>query len=937
MRFNKLLPAFIFILIGVPGLCQLNITDAATAQALAQKLVGDGVTITNISFSGNLAMTGFFKNISGTNINIDSGVVLTTGRARTVSPNFGVDGPSSQDASTSWGLPGDADLSAAIGTPTLEACVLQFDFIPLGDSIRFNYVFSSEEYDPAFVCNYNDAFAFFISGPGISGLKNIALVPNTSIPVSIFNVNDVRNASGNPLCPNNPSYYVNNVGNAFFTHEGHTKVLTALERVQPCATYTLKLVIADVGDRFFDSGVFLQAGSLVSNAIGMTNLTQLDPITGISYLVEGCAVGAFNVRRPHKDPYPLTVNLSYGGTATNGVDVLPLPSSVIIPANDSIVRVDVYPVMDLVPEGIEDLKIYALAGCAAGLPTDSSLIQIRDYDILSLSPDTAKVCRGSSLQLVATTGYTVYQWMPDPTLSATNIRDPIATPVNHNTTYICTATVGTCNARDSVFLQLKDVEFVSKTDVKCKNGTDGQIKVSGGPEWTPPVSFSLDGINWQPDSVFNNLAAGNYWVKMKDATCTDSILVTVQQAFPDLIISNIATTPAGCTGTADGTITVTAGGGNNNYLYSSDGINFQTSNVFNVAGGVFTITIKDGNGCTVSQNVNIPFINSVLVDAGPDLTICEGTSILIPAQSNGTSFVWSPGATLDNTSILTPTANPTTTTQYFITATFGFCTKKDSITVIVRPAPIPDAGPDQDICYGKVFQLQGNGGVSYQWSPSTYFVSATNLQNPDVKATNNITYYLMVVDANNCHSLIADDVKIRVTPAVKLFAGKDTVAAPNQPIQLNAVELGTSGVTSYSWTPGSFLSNPNIASPVATLTADQRFIVTGTTPAGCVGMDDILIKVYKGPDIYVPSGFTPNNDGLNDVVGPIPVGIQQFKFFRVYNRWGQLVFSTNDPGRRWDGKVAGVMQASGTFVWMAEGVDYKGNLVSRKGVITIIQ
>ena len=126
------------------------------------------------------------------------------------------------DASGNWGLPGDNDLSIAVRNFGLEdACVLEFDFVPLGDSIRFNYVFSSEEYVPDYVCSFNDVFAFFISGPGITGLKNIALIPNTNTPVSIFNVNNVPGGA----CPNNPQYYIDNSTNVFFTHDGHTCLL----------------------------------------------------------------------------------------------------------------------------------------------------------------------------------------------------------------------------------------------------------------------------------------------------------------------------------------------------------------------------------------------------------------------------------------------------------------------------------------------------------------------------------------------------------------------------------------------------------------------------------------------------------------------------------------------------------------------------------------
>jgi hypothetical protein len=305
---TKIALVVIFLLAKINLSAQLQITAANTANELAQKLVGAGVTISNVSFTGNMQMTGFFNNNGGTNIGIDSGIALTSGRAKTRPGNVGMDGDGVTaaqliTASNRWALPGDPDLAAAIGFPVAslhDACVLEFDFVPLGDSIKFNYVFCSEEYTSAYVCSFNDAFAFFISGPGIFGLRNIALVPGTPIPVSIFNVNDVPGGG----CPNNISYYTDNRFNRFFTHDGHTKVFTALSRVQPCETYHIKLVISDVIDDQLDSGVFLQAGSLSSNAIGMTNLTQTDP-QGNSYLVEGCATGAFVVRRPRKEPYTL--------------------------------------------------------------------------------------------------------------------------------------------------------------------------------------------------------------------------------------------------------------------------------------------------------------------------------------------------------------------------------------------------------------------------------------------------------------------------------------------------------------------------------------------------------------------------------------------------------------------------------------------------------
>jgi gliding motility-associated-like protein len=282
-------------------------------------------------------------------------------------------------------------------------------------------------------------------------------------------------------------------------------------------------------------------------------------------------------------------------------------------------------------------------------------------------------------------------------------------------------------------------------------------------------------------------------------------------------------------------------------------------------------------------------------------------------------------------------ASPTVTTKYYVTATTGVCTQLDSITISVRPAPVPDAGADIAVCFGKTIQLSGGGGVTFQWSPETFLTTPSNIPDPSLKAKEDITYSLMVVDANGCASLVPDEIFVDVTPSVRIFAGNDTIVAINQPLQLKVVEIGNAGVTSFSWSPITYLDDPASTQPIATLPHDFNYIVTGTTAEGCEGVDEIRIKVYKGPDIYVPTAFTPNSDGLNDVLIPVPVGIKELKHFRIFNRWGQIVFATNVPSQGWDGKIKGQEQPSGTFIWTAEAVDYLGNNIRKQGIVTILK
>lgn len=946
LRPGKFILFVSLLFIAFSAKAQLQITPAPNGQALAQRLVGEGVTISNVVLTADPISVGFFKNLGGTAIGIDSGIVLTTGRAATAGSNWGVNGNGTTLAQNALAdfvvnTPGDQDLAASLGIPadrTGDAAILEFDFTPLGDSIQFRYVFSSEEYIPEYVCDFNDAFAFFISGPGFTGMKNIALVPGTNIPVSILNVNDVPGGA----CPNNMSFYIDNLTNKQFTHDGHTKVFIAAVRVQPCQTYHLKLVIADMGDQLIDSGVFLEAKSLSSNATHLINLTQTDPVTGISYLVEGCATGSLNIKRRTPGPFPLTVNLAYGGTVANGVDIQPLPASIVIPANQDSVLLDILPVMDLIPEGIETLKIYTLAACPTSPPTDSTIIQLRDYDILGINPDTAYICRNSSVQLHATNGYTTYTWDANPALSSTIVPDPTVMLSNGSGMFVCTATVGTCMAKDSAFVKVKDLELLGKTDVQCRNGTTGQVRVGAGFEWTHPLEFSIDGgISYQTDSTFSNLPAGNYTIRVRDASgCIDSISTAVIQAFPDLVQTNTFT-QASCTGNPDGTITITASGGNPAYQYAINNGPFVTGNTFNVLQGTYNVKVKDANGCTVTTgDIIITLNNTLAVEAGNDETICEGSSVQLNATTNQVAtYSWTPSVGINNASIPNPAVSPVTQTKYIVTATAGICSRKDSVIVFVDLAPIPNAGKDITICFGANAVLQGTGAAEYLWTPSTYLSSTTAAQPTSQRPLSSITYYLTVKDAKGCSSLLKDTVNVIVTPAVKLFAGNDSLTvAINQPVQLNVVQVGDQTVTQYTWSPSYGLSSTIVPNPVTTLDRDYTYYVTGRTLANCEGTDTIHIKVYKGPEIYVPTAFTPNSDGRNDVLKAIAIGMKEYRYFRIFNRYGQLVFETKGNfNRGWDGRIKGVLQHTGAFVWMAETVDYKGNVIQRKGTTMIIQ
>jgi gliding motility-associated-like protein len=175
-------------------------------------------------------------------------------------------------------------------------------------------------------------------------------------------------------------------------------------------------------------------------------------------------------------------------------------------------------------------------------------------------------------------------------------------------------------------------------------------------------------------------------------------------------------------------------------------------------------------------------------------------------------------------------------------------------------------------------------------------------------------------------------VQVNVVPQVHAYAGNDTIVMLNTPFQLNA----TGGVR-YTWTPPDGLNSSSIGNPVTTYNHDITYTVTAYSPEGCTGTDDIFVRFIKGPEIYIPNAFSPNGDGQNDVFRPLPVGIVQMEFFRVYDRWGKLMFSSTTYMEGWDGTVNGQAAGVGTYVWVVQGKDISNNTIQRKGTVTLIR
>lgn len=388
------------------------VTSPQSAASLVQNtLLGPGVTVSNITFTGASGAIGRFT-ANGTNLGINSGVVITTG---TISNNGnGPQGPNNQSNSgVDNNFPGFTALSNLAGAPTHDASILEFDFIPYSDTVRFKYVFGSEEYPEYVGSGYNDVFAFFISGPGISGAQNMARLPS-GVPVTINNVNNgtASPAPGvTPIGAVNPQYYVPN-GNgsqapynsssAYIQYDGFTKVLEAVSKVQCGQTYHLIIAIADAGDGIFDSGIFLEANSLSSKApVEVEYTMSADPFNDGKTMAEGCVSTTVKLTRTKNLSQSLTVPIIVSGTATEGVDYSNIPNSVTFNPGQAVITFNFDAFADGIAEGIETIVLdFQLLDACGNLTPYIINLQIGDIEPVAAEVNSVtKLCPQDNAEL----------------------------------------------------------------------------------------------------------------------------------------------------------------------------------------------------------------------------------------------------------------------------------------------------------------------------------------------------------------------------------------------------------------------------------------------------------------------------------------------------------------------------------------------------------
>ena len=332
---------FLTCLFPLAASAQLTVNNGLTAVQLAQILAGPNITINSATLTGGATASGSFDGTSS-NIGMTGGVILSNGDvADAPGPN------NSNGGNANLGQPGTAQMDSMAGAISFDAITLEFSFNVQSDFIQFQYIFASEEYPeyaPPNSSSFNDVFAFFISGPGIIGEENIALVPGTSSSVSINNINAVTNNQ----------YYFDNAGGATVQYDAWTTILTAeRQSLIPCQEYTMKLVLADAGDADWSSAVFLLENSFIQGVVDVNTQT----VNADNIALEGCIPAQFNFSLDLASATDTEINYQVGGSATNGIDYQFIDTLVTIPAGDTAASIIINAFSDGFPEGQESIYI----------------------------------------------------------------------------------------------------------------------------------------------------------------------------------------------------------------------------------------------------------------------------------------------------------------------------------------------------------------------------------------------------------------------------------------------------------------------------------------------------------------------------------------------------------------------------------------------------
>ena len=571
-------------------------------------------------------------------------------------------------------------------------------------------------------------------------------------------------------------------------------------------------------------------------------------------------------------------------------------------------------------------------GCTA---SKTLLVTVNPLPVITVTPNPAVVCAGSSIPLTAS-GSASYSWSPATGLSCTNCASPTATPAA-TTAYIVTGTGSNgCTATATVPVTVSPIPVVTATASQSNpcSGTPVTLTAGGATSyaWSPATGLSCANC---ASPAATPAATTTYTVTGTTAggcTATASVTITVKP-LPALV-----TAPATiCMG---GSVPLSVSGASVYVWSPATGLSCTacaSPTASPASTTTYTVTGTSANGCTTTQTLLVTVNPLPVVSAGPDREVCAGISVTLSATGAAT-YEWSPAAGLNCTACANPVATISNTTTYTVTGTSGTgCIGNARILLTVVPRNPVSLAPPKPICEGESVQLNATGGGSYSWSPASSLSNASSAS--PVATPAKTTTYTVVIRQGNCYSDTLS-AKVVVSPIPTVDAGLDRTVIAGTSTQLLAT---ATDATLYQWTPAITLSCADCAAPYAAPLETTTYTVEVRSDAGCTATDVVTLSVQcDNNQLFVPNTFTPNGDGTNDVFYPRGKGIREVRSFRIYSRWGELLyvvenFQLNEESKGWNGTFNHMPLPPDVYVWVIDAFCDTGAPLQRKGDVSIVK
>lgn len=1066
--FTALVAAFF----ALPAQAQLQVETGLTLEEYVNDiLLGSGIQASNITYQGGTNQLGYLTGGEDT-FSLSSGLVLSCDVAENLEcpDEFltcdgclgnGFNDPDLLDIANS--VPGMIGQSFSVNSVN-DGCVLEFDFVAAGDTVSFNYVFGSDEYETWINTQYNDVFAFFLSGPGITGpydspaefpdgAVNIAGVPETDpiLPITISSVNSGTNSE----------YYVDNQGGTDVCINGYTVPFKAEYPVQCGETYHIKLAIADGSDTALESIVVLEEGSFESNAVVQIDLAIDVGGPEANTIYEDCGQATLTFERPVETILEIQemVYINYGNSeATNGVDygqpqpdgsLLPLPDSVVFEPFVSVVSFDLIADIDGIDEGPElvEMQIENVAACnGGGLTTYFTFYIAENPPPFEVSDFSATICQGDEIEVgpIVTGGYGNYtfDWAcPEGDDEATLLMSPLDD-------WSCIVTVGdTCDLAEfpvDVEVSIEVLEFPplaieineegpitlecngTATITSTASGGDGFYTYTwedqdGGNLWgswfdpsqldlstwagadevfvtltdgcgfevqdsidieynIPPIEITVDETvdvlcndpftvsasasgtapffyTWYNGTQWLDFDATLNWQTSADASLvlevsdncgqTESAAVEIVVEAPDVEVSLPQELVGPCTEVFDMTANVTSGSGGYTYTWFQNGINMNESgssvDVQLGESATISVDVNDGCGQSGSASALVTIDNPPLVvELGPDIyaSCVDFTNIPVDIVSGagGYAYDWFvSGEAYDQGSDITLQSYGTVPVSVEVTDGCGGA-DNDSLVYHIPDIPLSvEITPSTTICAGDGISLEveamgGEEGFVYFWptlnaygpvqyitplQSAVYPVIATDICGENIETNSNIeVQYLFSDFVASMSELDENSYTFRATPT------------PEEPFP---------GAYSYDWNFGDGnTSDEPLTTHVFDGLSDYTVTLDVTSWVGCTNQ---AYTVVRGPVLlYVPTAFTPNNDGINDAFKVVGSQIMNYELW-IMNRWGETVFHSTSLDDVWIGDVQGGTHyaENGIYNWVIRLKGYNTDAEEYSGTLQLMR